>query len=70
MSVVEACKAKAEDLKVGWTAENIPNEHKTTKKIRNNNKSQKTANNSPGGRWGLATLAALASLGALTMQKM
>ena len=31
MSVVEACKAKAEDLKVGWTAENKPNDHKTTK---------------------------------------
>ena len=31
MSVVEACKAKAEDLKVGWTAENKANDHKTTK---------------------------------------
>ena len=31
MRAVEACKAKAEDLKVGWTAENSPNDHKTTK---------------------------------------
>ena len=40
--VDQACNPKAEDLKVGWAAENSPNQHKTTNNIKKQSKTAKT----------------------------
>ena len=38
MRVVGACNPQSEDLKIGWTAENSPNQHKTIKILKNREK--------------------------------
>ena len=43
MRVVETCNPKAENVKLGWTAENSPNQQKTNK---NSEKQPKTIKNS------------------------